>query len=59
MFEFVGVVMELFCWIFGMVGEGLEKWTGKPAGCLIMVVAFALSGLICYLLVVLALALAR
>ncbi len=59
MFEFVGVVAELFCTIAGAVGEGLEKWRGKPLGCLGMILALGLSGVICYLLVVLALALAH
>lgn len=59
MFEMVGVVMELFCTILGCVGDGLEKARGKPPGCLGMLLALGLSGLICYLLVALALALAR
>ena len=59
MFEFVGVVMELFCTIVGHIGEGLERVTGKPLGCLAMLLTLGLSGLICYLLVVLVLALAR
>ena len=59
MFDLVGAVMELFCTIFGSVGEGLEKARGKPLGCLGMLLALGLSVLICYLLVALALALAR
>ncbi len=59
MFEMVGVVMELFCTVVGHVGEGLEKARGKPLGCLGMLLTLGLSGLICYLLVALALALTR
>jgi hypothetical protein len=57
--ELVGVVVELFGAILGLIEDGIEKWTGKPPGCLGMLLALGLSGVICYFLVVSVLALAR
>ncbi len=53
----MGALVELFCAVFDLMCQVMER-RGRPPGCLAVVVAVGVSGLVCYLVLLLIVALA-